>query len=61
MKKFGFVFVILILSGCSFSQVGSFVGGDKTVSSEQYARDLDPEKKIELIKKQRKEQNTIRK
>lgn len=37
------------------------MGSGKTVSSEQYTRDLDPEKKIELIKKQRKEQNTIRK
>lgn len=62
MPKIGiFLIIAFFLSACTVPVIGNFSSPGKTISGEQYEKNLDPEKKIELIKKQRKEQNSIRK
>lgn len=54
-------FLVFILSACAVPDIGTFSGTGEAISGEQYEKTLDPEKKIELIKKRRKEINSIRK
>ncbi len=60
MKKFGiFLILLLSLSACALGDIIWLSGTWGTVSWERYQKDLDPEKRIELIKKRRKEINSV--